>query len=287
MGLLDSFSNFPHVWNPSFYGSAWDQYSGKNQSDAIREANAVSLANADKNIAMQREFAQNGLRWKVEDAKAAGIHPLMAMGASPASFSPVSVGVTPDTAQADSMVRMGQDISRAMSSTSTASERQMQTLNVQGAQLDLQGKALDNQIKQSQLTKMEQTGPAFPGSSSFISGQGDSGPGIVEKPLERTRSLKGAPQSEPGAIPDVGWAKTKTGVVPVPSQDVKQRIEDNMPQEFSHYWRNNVAPNWGGGTQPPKSALPKGATDWQWSHRHQEFQPYYPKYKFETNPRMR
>lgn len=30
----------------------------------------------------QREFAQHGIRWRVEDAKAAGLHPLYALGAS-------------------------------------------------------------------------------------------------------------------------------------------------------------------------------------------------------------
>jgi hypothetical protein len=36
----------------------------------------------DQNIKMQREFAQKGIRWKVSDAKKAGIHPLYALGAS-------------------------------------------------------------------------------------------------------------------------------------------------------------------------------------------------------------
>lgn len=37
----------------------------------------------------QREFAQMGIRWKVADAKAAGIHPLYALGGTGASYSPV------------------------------------------------------------------------------------------------------------------------------------------------------------------------------------------------------
>lgn len=35
-----------------------------------------------KNRNFQREFAQNGISWKVADAKRAGIHPLYALGAS-------------------------------------------------------------------------------------------------------------------------------------------------------------------------------------------------------------
>lgn len=39
----------------------------------------------------QREFAQKGIQWRVADAKAAGVHPLYAMGAQLPSFNPVSV----------------------------------------------------------------------------------------------------------------------------------------------------------------------------------------------------
>lgn len=38
----------------------------------------------------QREFAQKGIQWRVEDAKAAGIHPLYALGASTAGYQPVN-----------------------------------------------------------------------------------------------------------------------------------------------------------------------------------------------------
>lgn len=241
-----------------------------------REQRKREQAEWDRNLNAQREFAQHGIRWKVADAKAAGIHPLVALGANTAQFSGMVGGSSgPDYSG------MGQDISRAITSTATADERNLSTLAIQGAKLDLQGKALDNQIKQSQLTKLNQVGPAFPGSSNFIAGQGDSGGGVVERSLERTRSLPGKPEAEHGSIPDMGWAKTKSGIVPIPSKDVKERIEDNMPHEWSHFWRNNVAPNWGGGTMPPKSALPKGAIRWEWSHMHQEYQPYYPQYKFE------
>ena len=46
---------------------------GKISSDA-------ESSSASQNIVMQKEFAQKGIRWKVEDAKQAGIHPLYALG---------------------------------------------------------------------------------------------------------------------------------------------------------------------------------------------------------------
>lgn len=234
-------------------------------------ANEASKKQAEinaMNIALQREFAQHGIRWKVEDAKAAGIHPLVALGAQTHQFSAnLQAGPTAD------LSGMGQDIGRAIASTGTAQDRQLTTLGIQGAALDVEGKALDNQIKQSQLRKMNAVGPAMPGATdSFIPGQGNSGAGIIDKPLERTKTLPGQPQSEPGAIPDMGWAKTATGLVPIPSSDVKQRIEDNMPHEWAHFLRNNVAPD----TQPPRSALPRGAHSWKWNQLKMEWQPFFP-----------
>lgn len=246
---------------------------------AADNANQTNRDINSANVDHQREFAQHGVRWKVADAKAAGVHPLVALGAPTASFSPSSIGATPDTSMGDMARNMGQDVSRAISATRTAEERQMATLQLQSAQLDLQGKALDNQIKNSQLQKLNSTGPAFPGGGSFIEGQGHGSGRVKTNAMERTASLPGSPESEPGAINSVGWMKTKTGLVPVPSSDVKQRIEDNMPHEWSHYFRNNIAPNWGGGSKPPKSALPKGAKDWEWSFTSQEFQPVYQKSK--------
>ena len=45
-----------------------------------------------RNYDMQKEFAQMGIQWRVADAKAAGLHPLAALGAAPAHASPMRVG---------------------------------------------------------------------------------------------------------------------------------------------------------------------------------------------------
>lgn len=261
-------------YNPTSWGDHINSYTGASASENQKQANQISVDNAARNIALQKEFAQMGIQWKVQDARAAGINPLAALGASTASFSPVSIGQDTTDHAGAGMRNLGQDIQRAISSTSTAEQRQMQTLQVQGAQLDLQGKAIDNQIKQTQLNKI-QGGPSFP-SESFIDGQGNSGSKITTKPMERTASSPGAPWQEPGSMTDVGWATTPTGLIPVPSKDIKERIEDNMPQEWSHFFRNNVAPVWGGGPQPPSSALPKGATGWEYNPMKMEFQPKFP-----------
>lgn len=42
----------------------------------------------DRQIDLQKEFARKGVRWRVADAKAAGIHPLAALGLTGSSYSP-------------------------------------------------------------------------------------------------------------------------------------------------------------------------------------------------------
>lgn len=74
---------------------------------------------ANRNADMQREFAQQGIRWKVADARAAGIHPLYALGASTHMASPVYAG----SSMGDSLANAGQDISRAWEATRTQQER--------------------------------------------------------------------------------------------------------------------------------------------------------------------
>lgn len=215
-----------------------------------------------QNAALQREFAQHGIRWKVEDAKAAGIHPLAALGASTHSFSPISVGGA-DTSQFDNLSSMGQNLSRVLMSTSTEDERTLSKLQLANAQADLDGKIIDNQIRSSQLHTMTQTGPSMP---------------IKIKPSEQTATATGLPHQQAGQISDVGWVKTKSGYAPVPSVDVKERIEDQMIPEAMWSYRNQLIPNlqsFGAkADKPPRSLLPGPNYEWEWSYTKQEWQPY-------------
>lgn len=110
-------------------------------------------SNAAKNIAMQKEFAQNGIRWKVADAKAAGVHPLYAMGAQTSSFAPVSFGA----GMGPALASMGQDVSRSMNATSTASERAT-NYSTAAAKLQLENMSLQNMLLASRVKTMNQAG---------------------------------------------------------------------------------------------------------------------------------
>ena len=93
----------------------------KSQKDSLKAQQAM----ADQNIQLQKDFAQQGIRWKVEDAKAAGIHPLYALGANTHSFSPVGIGTTGGgDSLGSSIAAAGQDIGRAINVARTKKERE-------------------------------------------------------------------------------------------------------------------------------------------------------------------
>lgn len=116
-----------------------------------------SEANA-QNIALQKQFAQQGIRWRVEDAKAAGIHPLYALGANTHSFAPTVVG---DTSLPNALAQSGQDIARAVDAKRTAGEK----FNVMYEALQLKRMELENTLLASQIAKINQAGhpPGMPG----------------------------------------------------------------------------------------------------------------------------
>lgn len=118
------------------------------------KANAQQAAMAERNIQMQKEFAQSGIRWKVADAKKAGIHPLYALGAQTTSFAPVSAGSHVDTSLGSAVAAAGQDVSRAMNATRTAPERvDAYTKTVQD--LSVQKLGLENELLASQVAKLK------------------------------------------------------------------------------------------------------------------------------------
>lgn len=128
-----------------------------------------STQDANKqNIALQKQFAQEGIQWKVEDARKAGIHPLYALGAQTASFAPNVVG---DTSLPTALTNMGQDISRAVDVTRTSGDRvDAYEKTVRALQLTRLG--LENDLLASQIAKVNQAGgtPGMPNSMSTLGG---------------------------------------------------------------------------------------------------------------------
>lgn len=86
---------------------------------------------SDQNNAMQREFAQNSISWRVADAKRAGIHPLAALGVTPFNYQPQYLGGT------DSGIReMGQNIAGYISKMKTGFEKRLLAATVRKAEAE-------------------------------------------------------------------------------------------------------------------------------------------------------
>lgn len=231
------------------------------------KAQKAAEENAAKNIQLQKDFAQQGIQWKVQDAKAAGVHPLFALGANTHSFAPVNVGDSMGPAIANA----GQDIGRAVNKF-TSPGGQVTAISEAATKLSLERGALENELLRSQITRLKQTSmPPVPSPSTqwLIPGQGETTipdvPGtIIDKPFTRTGQSTVNPMSESGALPGVGFERTARGFYPVPSKDIKERIEDIMPHEWMHFLRNNVMPAFGMNKAPP--AFPPPPKDHVWSY---------------------
>lgn len=232
----------------------------------------MSNARANDNIALQKKFAQNGIQWKVADAKKAGIHPLYALGAQTHSFAPVQ------SFAGDSLAAAGQSFGRAIDAYRDRGER-LDGFTKASQSLLLEKGKLENELLKTQIASanatLNQAGTPPPaptmGSRYLIRGQGSTQGLIRDQAMTRTRSSPEAPSQEPGAIPEVGFSRSKTGYPVVPSADVKQRIEDMILPEISWALRNQIAPMMSEKDFNPPFKAPYGKK-WQYDWFRQEYQ---------------
>lgn len=220
----------------------------------------------------QKEFAQSGIQWKVQDAKKAGVHPLYALGAQTHSFAPVSTG---SMDLGTGIAAAGQDISRAVHATAPAQTR-LDAYETAARALSLEKAGLENEYLRSQIAKVTQTlTPAMPtpGQRYLVDGQGATTL-VDDTPLKRVVSDPAGAHSEPGAITDTGFARTAGGgYAPVMSFDVKQRLEEDVPGMLFWNVRNRLLPTLGTPwfhQQPPSFAPPDGDA-WYYNPLLQEY----------------
>lgn len=249
-----------------------------NQANVERQ-----FRNAERDRQLQREFAQHGVRWRVADAKAAGLHPLFALGGTGATFSPAPVNVGVHGGSGGSIARgfasAGQDLSRAIDSTRTKRERRDARLEI----LALDRAQLQNELLKAQIAKLNatQVGPAMPSSlpSAVPEHTGGSGEAFITRPVEVPAVQSGRPSQEAGAFPETRWMRTERGgFQPVPSREVIEDADISNPAALSWYFRNQFLPSLGfrgSGSPPPERFLPKGAKGWRWNTMEQAWEPIF------------
>lgn len=250
-------------------------------------SNRANKQIASQNVAMQREFAQQGVRWKVEDAKAAGIHPLYALGASTAQFQPIAV----QDSMGPALANAGQDISRAMYATQTAQERRdaeaTAFMQAQVAASDarvlragqerraeeahavnLQGQQLQNELLASQIARLRATpNPPFPG-GPIAPRSVPPGTNVVE-PSRTTSPDRSDPARAAGVEPSFRRYQVTPGVtVDLPGQQLSESLEGLGalghilgPVLTGTHSLNKV---WSGHSKPDDKLLPPGYR-WEWN----------------------
>lgn len=184
--------------------------------------NSASAANAAQQYAQQKEFAQNGVRWKVADAQAAGIHPLAALGAQTFSYNPVMTQY--DNGISEALGRMGQGVTRAVEAKQLAEER--------AAQQDLRQK--QGQLVDAQIAKTN-------AEANFVNQQAAQSANAVAKtaappPMPKVNG-KASQSSGPFWDADLvshGFRVDEQGkkIDFVPSQALKDRVEDVFGVEW-------------------------------------------------------
>lgn len=246
--------------------------------------------NSQANIDMQRDFAQQGIRWRVADAEAAGIHPLYALGASGASFSPsVNVG-----SMGPALASAGQDIGRAISAGRSQTERvqdaavynPLMHLQEQRLQLENEGLMLRNARLSQELVNQppipEVASSSIREFSPIPAGGTWNGPlvgGLVKvKPSEVTSPAPGVLGRSAGTNPgfdrfSVGGSRP--GFVDLPGSKLAESLEGMGalghligPVLLAYHEANKYL----GGTEFPKMDPPSGHR-WEWSVLSQSWKP--------------
>lgn len=227
-----------------------------------REANRKQLEFAREQMMrgerLQREFAQHGLSWKIADARAAGIHPLAALGMQPSHASPVTVGLDQQSHEPP-YSQMGQNISRAMQAAMTKADRAAQNA------------LLEEQIKQARAQTVILESQATEAASKVANPPMQSL--VEEKPQELMMSHPDLPHVAPRST--VGSQITRLpegGALTTMTPELAEQMEDDFIGKMVWRVHNAFVP-------PPDSDLPPGAVGWRmvtpWSYK-PVFSPHKP-----------
>jgi len=250
---------------------------GRNLASQINlDASAgVQKSAGDEEYDRQKELAMNGLQWRIEDARRAGIHPLYASGMQGASYTPqASMGSSgPDTSGLDSLLDLGQNIGRAAMASQSKQEKTFTALQIQQAEAQLDGQLLDNHYRAYQLSQVmgpPGTGPGIPGTGEMaVPGQGDSGFKVI--PSESTASKRTNPGVQKGEINSTQIVRNHDGTLTIlPSKDAKERMEDDVISEMMWHLKNRI---WAPEVDPKEHPLPKGKKRWFWNPFTQQYSP--------------
>lgn len=200
----------------------WAQIAGAAAGQALSTIGAYQQMAENKRMAKnarkdQMDAAKHGLGWRVQDAVAHGLSPLVGAGASTTSISPTMVDSGNPLA---GMENMGQNIGRAVGAMQpksvNAATEEVNKLAIERAQLQ-------NELLRSQITNI----------NSRTAGTSSGGP-VLTKQSEQDAAMQDAKYLE-AADKSPGWKSFVTGEgrrLVVPSERLKGSVEDS-PYEIA------------------------------------------------------
>lgn len=247
---------------------------GKNQGLASHDQRFIAhqqMAMAERNEAFQRQLATQGIRMRVADAEAAGLHPLAALGASGASggFGPASISGGSDyqpSRVGHGLQNMGQEISRAMMAGATREEREYKKLQLQNMRTQNEMQNLDLIQRRNSMGLNNPPGSATDGlGSSLMPGQDNR---VTLVPKKITRSGRYDKSIEAGSVRGSTFYFTPGGgLAPVISNDLSEPLEDDIIGKTMWNARYYGSHPFRGANVPPTSReypLPSGYSHWKW-----------------------
>lgn len=249
---------------------------------AQNRAQQAAENNFSQQWRLQQQMAQGGLTWRAHDAmkayKETGIHPLSMLGVNAPSYSPISYVGGANTAAGDAISAAGQGLGRAIDATASERDRLAHASRLDSLVHERAG--LENELLRvriaSEVAQIKQNAnPSMPvGNRWLVDGQGNAptGPLIKEKPMERSPSDPVNKHTEPGAVTDLGFSRTKSGYAPTRSKDLQDRAEDDAIGSVTWNIRNRLMPTFGLNMSPPYKA-PLGF-EWRYAPFHQEYRLY-------------
>lgn len=220
------------------------------------------------NTALQREFAQKGIQWRVADAKAAGLHPLAALGASGASYSPNPI-VAGDMGIGSAGQQLGNAVSRMRAPVENASQKAFADANLR--HLNAQTSLVEQQITNSRMRMMmELQRNSKPNPGIGATAQDPVKPiGSVDlQAVPRSSTASGSfGTAQAGIEPESQWVKGvsrggQTIFYRAPNPAVIPD-SDIMSPEYGWWLLRNL----GGSSQPPPNRYKPDTHEWHYSLR--------------------
>lgn len=179
------------------------------------ESNKWNKKAAELQYQRQKEFAQHGVRWRVEDAKAAGLHPLYALGAQTSAYQPVMVqdSVGPALAEA------GQSIGNAIARQETDQQRRANELQLQLLQSQIHETDARRDFILSEAARNRQGAvgsPAFPAVDDEDPGARGAVPHWVNSFPKATGGIPYGPDLQPYVQTDRSFSRAISAESPTP-----------------------------------------------------------------------